>query len=65
MAQITEVTFMLSDDTLTKYFEGNPSYWQINLLLGECPILDIRKMKSDIKPHYKIDKKRFGGYYVV
>ncbi len=60
MKNYTLVTFILNGETISRYFEGKPTFGQINGITGMCPIIDIQRIKGNFQPDYKKAKNLFG-----
>ena len=61
MKKGTLVTFILFSETITKYFEGTPTLSQINLITGNSPIIEMRRIKGSFQPDY-VKAKNLAGY---
>ena len=60
MKKYTLVTFILCEETISKYFEGTPTLMQINNITGFCPIIEIQRIKGSFTPDYKKAKNLYG-----
>jgi len=60
MQTYTLVTFILSDETISRYFEGKPTLMQINNITGYCPIIEIQRIKGKFEPDYVKAKNLYG-----
>ncbi len=56
----TMVTFILNGETITRYFQGNATFYQINGITGHCVINDIQRVKGNFAPDYVKAKNLFG-----
>jgi hypothetical protein len=60
MKKYTLVTFILAGETISRYFEGNPTFEQINNITGFCPIIDIQRIKGNFQADYVKAKNLYG-----
>jgi hypothetical protein len=56
----TMVTFICCSETITRYFEGNARFDQINNVTGFCPIIDIQRVKGNFQADYVKANNLFG-----
>ena len=56
----TLVTFIQWSETVSKYFEGKPTFDQINNITGYCPIIDIQSVKGNFQADYVRANNLFG-----
>jgi hypothetical protein len=60
MKKYTLVTFILAGETISRYFEGRPTFEQINNITGFCPIIDIQRIKGNFQADYVKAKNLYG-----
>ena len=60
MKKYTKVTFILLEDTITKYFEGRAKLNEIHNFIGFCKIVDIKIIYGNFEPDYKKAKNLYG-----
>ena len=56
----TRVTYILANDTVTSYFEGNATLQQVNSITGFCPIIEFERVKGNFQADYVKAKNLFG-----
>lgn len=62
MKRYTKVTFILLNEEITRYFEGQPALWQIKLHTGNLTILDCERLKGNFQADYVKSKTSLSGY---
>ncbi len=60
MKKYTMVTFILAGETITRYFEGNPTLLQIGNITGQCVLIDIQRIKGNLQADYVKAKNLYG-----
>jgi len=60
MKNYTLVTFILNGETISRYFQGNPTLYQINGMTGMCPIIEIRRVKGNFRADYVKARNLYG-----
>lgn len=62
MKKYVKVTFLLAGEEITKYFQGDPTFGQIKLHVGNCSVIDFQRLKGDFTPDYIKSKTSLSGY---